>query len=299
MSILVVGSIALDTIRTPFGKTDNELGGSATYFSVSASFFSSVNLVAVIGKDFPVRHISFLKKRNIDLEGLVQKKDKTFRWIGEYDKCFSDAKTIATYLNVFAKFDPKIPARYQNSSYVFLANIDPVIQEKVLAQVKNPRLIACDTMNFWIQNKRRQLVKLLKKIDVFLINESEAKELTYEPNLLKAGKKIIKLGPKIIVIKRGEHGVLLFTPNNIFILPAFILESVIDPTGAGDTFAGGFMGYLTKTKVLNINSLRQAVVYGSIMASFAVEDFGLRCLGTVKLANIQKRLKQFKKYTSF
>lgn len=299
MSILVVGSVALDTIHTPFGKVRDILGGSATYFSLSARFFSPVNLVAVVGEDFPEKNIVFLKKHNINLEGLVQKKDKTFRWIGEYDRCFSDARTIATYLNVFAKFDPKIPQKYQNSSYVFLANIDPLIQEKVLKQVKRPKLIACDTMNFWIQNKRKQLLKLLKKIDVFLINESEAKELTLESNLLKAGKKIIKLGPKIVVIKRGEHGVLLFVSNNIFIVPAFILESVIDPTGAGDTFAGGFMGYLAKTNILNIDSLRQAVVYGSIMASFTVEDFGLRRLGTIKLANISKRLKQFKKYTSF
>lgn len=299
MSILVVGSVALDSVETPFGKTSDILGGSATYFSVSARLFSPVNLVAVVGNDFSKKNIKFFEKHDINLKGLIQSKGETFRWEGRYGWDFADPTTIATHLNVFATFNPKIPKSYQDSEYVFLANIDPVIQKKVLNQVKRPKLIACDTMNFWIENKRKQLLQLLKKIDVLLINESEAKELTYEANLLKSGKKIMKLGPKAIIIKRGEHGVLLFTQDNIFVSPAFLLESVIDPTGAGDTFAGGFMGYLAKSRKISQNALRNAVVYGSIMATFAVESFGLQCLGAVSLRDVNKRIKKFKKYTSF
>jgi len=299
MSILVVGSVALDTIKTPFGKAEEALGGSATYFSASSIFFSPVQLVAVVGKDFPKKYIALFKKRGIDLQGLTIKEGKTFRWEGEYGWDFSNPKTIATHLNVFAEFNPKIPETYKNCEYVFLANVDPQIQAKVLDQITKPRLVACDTMNYWIENKREYLLKLLKRVDIFLLNESEAKELTQEANLVVAGKKIGKLGPKIIIIKKGEHGALLFSENRIFCAPAFLLESVYDPTGAGDTFAGGFMGYLSKCKKYNQAALRNAVIHGTIMATFAVEDFSLKRLYSITASDIDKRIKKFRELTSF
>jgi len=299
MSILVVGSVALDTIKTPFAKANNVLGGSATYFSISAKVFSPVKLVAVVGEDFPKKYINFFQQKGIDVQGLEVARGKTFRWEGEYDWNFSDPRTIATHLNVFAAFVPKIPKSYKNSRHVFLANIDPKIQTSVLEQVSKPRLVACDTMNYWIEKKRRSLLKLLKRVDVFFLNGSEAKELTQESNLITAGKKIFKLGPKIVVIKKGEHGVILFSQNNIFVTPAFLLESVYDPTGAGDTFAGGFMGYLARCKKYDQSTLRRAVVFASIMATFAVEDFSLKKLSKVTIADVDQRVREFKKCISF
>jgi len=298
-AILVVGSVALDAIKTPFGKVKDVLGGSATYFSISAVHFVPVNLVAVIGNDFPRKHIVFLKKKGIDLEGLAVAKGKTFRWEGEYGWDFSDPKTCATHLNVFGRFDPQIPPAYRRSKYIFLANIDPRLQEKVLKQVKKPKLIVADTMNYWIEREPKALLKLLKYIDIFLLNESEAKQLTDETNLIKAGKKIINLGPKIAIIKKGEHGVILFSKNNLFSTPAYLLESIVDPTGAGDTFAGGFMGYLAKCQKLNQAALRKAIIYGSIMATFTVEDFSVKRLYSVTLDKVNKRIKEFRKSTSF
>lgn len=299
MSILVVGSVALDTVKTPFGRHESILGGSATYFSTSASFFSPVNLVAVVGKDFPQKHINFLKSKKIDLTGLLVKAGETFRWEGEYGWDFGDPRTIATHLNLLADFDPVIPSIYKDSKYVFLANINPAIQMKVLKQMRKPRVVACDTMNYWIEHKRRSLIKLLKKIDIFFLNESEAKELSSEGNLLKAAKAILKLGPKRIVIKKGEHGSLLFSRNSVFSAPAYLLESICDPTGAGDTFAGGFMGYLASCKKVNEENLRSALVYGGVMATFAVEDFSLKRLGAIKKSDIIKRVKKFKDLTKF
>jgi len=299
MSILVVGSVALDTIKTPLGKAKNILGGSATFSAVSASVFVSVKLVAVVGEDFPKKHLILLKSKRIDLEGLKKAPGKTFRWEGEYGWDFSSPKTIATHLNVFGKFDPKIPASYRKSKYVFLANIDPQIQEKVLNQVDKPKIVACDTMNYWIENKRRYLLKLLKRVDICFLNEGEAKELVYEANLIKAGREVLKLGPRVVIVKKGEHGVLLFSQKHIFATPAYLIESVYDPTGAGDTFAGGFMGYLAKNKKCNQQSLREAVVYGNIMATFAVEDFSLRRLQKVTASDVRKRLDKFKKLTNF
>jgi len=299
MSILVVGSVALDTIKTPLGKAKNILGGSATFSAVSASVFVSVKLVAVVGEDFPKKHLILLKSKRIDLEGLKKAPGKTFRWEGEYGWDFSSPKTIATHLNVFGKFDPKIPASYRKSKYVFLANIDPQIQEKVLNQVDKPKIVACDTMNYWIENKRRYLLKLLKRVDICFLNEGEAKELVYEANLIKAGREVLKLGPRVVIVKKGEHGVLLFSQKHIFATPAYLIESVYDPTGAGDTFAGGFMGYLAKNKKCNQQSLREAVVYGNIMATFAVEDFSLRRLQKVTASDVCKRLDKFKKLTNF
>ncbi|MDP8216884.1 MAG: PfkB family carbohydrate kinase [Candidatus Kaelpia imicola] len=299
MSILVVGSVALDTIKTPFGKADKILGGSAVYFSISAINFAPVKIVAVAGEDFPKKHIRFLKNKHINIEGLKIEQGKTFYWEGEYGWDFSNPKTITTDLNVFANFNPKIPRSYQNSKYLFLANIDPEIQIRVLNQVKNPKLIASDTMNYWIENKRKELLKLLKRIDIFIINESESKELTNQKNIIKAAKEIMKLGPEIVVIKKGEHGVLLFTKNHIFTAPAYLMESVSDPTGAGDTFAGGFIGYLAKIKRIDHENLRRATIYGTIMATFAVEDFSLRKLGKISTIDIERRMRKFKKLTDF
>ena len=299
MSVLVVGSVALDTITTPFGKVKDILGGSATFSAISARLFAPVNLVAVVGQDFPKKYISLLKSKGVDLTGLKKGDGKTFRWEGEYSWDFSNPKTIATHLNVFGKFDPVIPKAYRKNKFVFLANIDPEIQEKVLSQVDRPKVVACDTMNYWIENKRKQLLKLLKKVDICLLNEAEAKELVGEANLVKAGKGVLKLGPPVVVIKKGEHGVLLFSKKHIFATPAYLLESVYDPTGAGDTFAGGFIGYLAKVKRYNQKSLREAVVCGSIMATFAVEDFSLRRLQNVTAGDLRKRLDKFKKFTTF
>lgn len=299
MSILVVGSTALDTIKTPFGKAERILGGSAIYFSLSAINFAPVSIVAVVGEDFPKKHIQFLQDKGIDTQGLNIESGKTFHWEGEYSWDFSNPKTIKTDLNVFADFDPKIPKDYQNSNYIFLANIDPTIQMKVLNQIKKPKLIACDTMNYWIENKRTELLKLFKRIDILIINETESRELTNQNNLIKAAKDLLKLGPKIIVIKKGEHGVLVFTENSIFTTPAYLMESISDPTGAGDTFAGGFIGYLAKSKKLNQENLRKAAIYGTIMATFAVEDFSLRKLGKISKVDIDERIRKFKQITSF
>jgi len=299
MSILVVGSTALDTIKTPFGKAERILGGSAIYFSLSAINFAPVSIVAVVGKDFPKKHIQFLQNKGIDTQGLNIESGKTFHWEGEYSWDFSNPKTIKTDLNVFANFNPKIPKGYQNSNYIFLANIDPAIQMKVLNQIKKPKLIACDTMNYWIENKRTELLKLFKRIDILIINEAESRELTNQNNLIRAAKNLLKLGPKIIVIKKGEHGVLVFTENSIFTTPAYLMESISDPTGAGDTFAGGFIGYLAKSKKLNQENLRKAAIYGTIMATFAVEDFSLRKLGKISKIEIDERIRKFKQITSF
>jgi sugar/nucleoside kinase (ribokinase family) len=300
VSILVVGSVALDTIKTPFGRCKDALGGSATYFSVSAGFFEpDINLVAVVGSDFPRKYVNLLKKRDIDLKGLVTEKGKTFRWEGRYGWDFSNPETIATHLNVLSRFNPVIPDEYKNNEYVFLANIDPQIQKEVLDQMKRPKLVACDTMNYWIENKRKDLVKLLKKIDLFFLNESEAKELTGESSLVRAAKAIFEFGPKKIIVKKGEHGSLLFSGNSVFSTPAYLMESIFDPTGAGDTFAGGVMGYLAACKNKSDAHLRRAIVYGSVMATFAVEDFSLRRLITVTKADVLRRFKRFKKLTCF
>ncbi|MCQ9206486.1 MAG: PfkB family carbohydrate kinase [Omnitrophica bacterium] len=297
--ILVVGSVALDTVTTPFGKCSDVLGGSATYFSVSASHFSPVEVVAVVGSDFPSRHIKFLKSKKINLNGLKTIKGKTFRWEGEYSWDFGNPKTIATHLNVFSDFDPEVPREYRASKYVFLANIDPRLQKKVLNQMVNPRIVACDTMNYWIENKRNDLIRLLKEVDIFFVNESEAKELTGEVGLVAAARAMLSFGPKKVIIKKGEHGSLLFSSDSIFSTPAFLLETIFDPTGAGDTFAGGVMGYLASSGSLSEKALRKAIVYGSVMATFAVRDFSLRRLGAVKKPDIMKKFSEFKQLTQF
>ncbi|MCK9614860.1 MAG: PfkB family carbohydrate kinase [Candidatus Omnitrophica bacterium] len=299
MSILVVGSVALDTIKTPYSRCEDVLGGSATFFSFSARFFSQVNLVAVVGNDFPTKYLKLFREKGINLTGLEVADGETFRWEGEYDWDFNSAKTIATHLNVFSDFDPKMPAEYKHSKYVFLANIDPEIQERVLRQVICPKLVACDTMNHWIESKKKQLTRFLKKVDILFLNDAEARQLSEENNLLKAAKAIFRFGPKRIIIKKGEHGALLFSKNSIFCVPAFLLEEVYDPTGAGDTFAGGVIGYLASNRNLNDDSLRRAIVYGNIMATFAVEDFGPWRLVSLTKPEIEKRLRVFKRLTYF
>jgi sugar/nucleoside kinase (ribokinase family) len=299
MSILVVGSVAFDDIKTPLGERRNILGGSATYFSLSASLFSAVNLVAVVGRDFPAKYFSLFKKKGINTLGLTVAAGKTFHWSGEYSWDFNTAKTISTCLNVFGNFNPQIPKEYKKSDYLFLANIDPDIQNAVLKQVPNSKFIACDTMNHWIASKRSALIRFLKKVDLLFLNDAEARQLSGEKSLVKAAKVIFKFGPKRIIIKKGEHGALLFYRDSVFCAPAYLLEEVFDPTGAGDTFAGGVMGYLAKAGKINDMVLRRAIAYGTIMATFTVSGFGPWKLAAVKKADIEKRFKDFKKLTYF
>jgi len=299
MSILVVGSVALDSIKTPLARCRDVLGGSATYFSMAARHFSPVSLVAVVGTDFPAGYARLLERKGIDTSGLMYEKGKTFRWEGEYGWDFQNPKTIATHLNVFSHFNPSISARHKKCRNVFLANIDPRIQEAVRSHIKSPRLVACDTMNYWIESKRSRLVHLLKKMDIFFLNESEARELTGESSIVKAAKYIRRMGPQAVIIKKGEHGSLLFADNYVFSVPAYLLENLYDPTGAGDTFAGAVMGCLAGAKRLNRRALKMAVVYGTIMSTFAVESFSLKRLASVTKSDIEKRLRLFRKLTLF
>lgn len=299
MSILVVGSVAFDSIKTPFGEVDEALGGSACYFSTSASFFTDVSLVAVIGEDFPQEHIDFLASRNIDLAGLQKSPGETFRWKGRYEYDLNEAHTLETHLNVFESFQPQLPENYRDAEYVFLANIDPELQLEVLQQVKNPKLVACDTMNFWIDGKKQELIKTLGRVDILVINEAEVRQLADEPNLVKAAEIVRGFGPKILVVKRGEYGVLMFGEGSIFSAPAYPLEEVFDPTGAGDTFAGGFVGYLAATRNLDEHNLRKAIVFGTVMASFTVEKFSLERLKEIDYADIETRYKRIKLLTDF
>lgn len=299
MSILVVGSVAFDSVRTPFGQVDDVLGGSGTYFSTSASFFTDVSLVAVVGEDFPQRELDFLRSRNIDLSGLSITPGRTFRWQGEYGYDLNEARTLDTQLNVFETFKPDLPESYRDAEFVFLANIDPDLQQEVLQQVRRPRLIACDTMNFWISGKRLALLETLKKVDILMINEGEARQLAEEPNLVKAARAILAAGPKTLVVKRGEYGALMFTEHAVFAAPAYPLESVYDPTGAGDTFAGGFMGFLAANRNLSEASIRQAIIFGSVMASFTVEAFSLERLRSLEYREIEERFRKFKLLTEF
>lgn len=299
MSILVVGSIALDSIDTPFGKVEEVLGGSAVYFSLAASFFSNVNLVGVVGKDFPKEHLQLLQQRDIDLDGLQREEGKTFRWVGSYGYALNEARTLDTQLNVFSHFRPVIPDKYRRSELVFLANIDPSLQLNVLKQVHRPRVIACDTMNFWIENKLDALKETIKWTDILLINEAEARELAEEANLIKAGRSILAMGPKIVVVKQGSYGALMFTQNSIFSAPAYPLEDTVDPTGAGDTFAGGFMGSLANSRNMQEGGIRKAIIFGCVMASFAVEQFSVDRLRSLTIQEIENRYREFKKLTLF
>jgi len=299
MGIVVVGTVAFDTVETPFGKGENVLGGSATYFSTSASFFSDVSLVAVVGEDFPEEHLQFLRSREIDLQGLQRIPGKTFHWSGRYGYDLNEAQTLDTQLNVLMDFKPVLPAAYRTTDVLFLANIDPELQLQVLDQVEKPRLTACDSMNFWISSKPDALREVMKRVDIVVINEGEARMLTGEANLVKAARQIIALGCKRLVVKRGEYGVLMFTAETVFAAPAWPLEEVFDPTGAGDTFAGGFMGYLANTGDLSEEGIRQALVFGSVMASFNVEDFSLERMKKLTYQEIELRYRSFKGLTSF
>lgn len=299
MSILVVGSVALDSVKTPFGEVQEALGGSAVYFSMSASYFSKVHLVAVVGEDFPTAFIDLLKNKGVDIDGLQIKKGSTFRWKGEYGYDLNNRKTHFTHLNVFENFSPHLPEKYKRCPYVFLGNIDPVLQNRVLSQIKSPQLTACDSMDYWIETKRKSLLSLLKKIDIFIINDSEARKLTGESNLVKISKMIRSLGPKICIIKRGEYGALMYHKKSFFWAPAYLLDNVNDPTGSGDTFAGGFLGYLAACNRINDAVLKRAMIYASVLASFNVEDFSVNKLKKLTSKDIQNRYKEFVKLTKF
>jgi sugar/nucleoside kinase (ribokinase family) len=299
MSILVVGSLAYDTIETPWGKMDDALGGSALYFSAAASHFSPVNVVGVVGSDFDSSKISFLKKRKVNFDGLYVESGDTFRWGGRYHDDLNKRDTLFTYLNVFERFQPKIPVHYRKSEYVFLANIDPELQLQVLDQIEKPKLIVLDTMNFWISGKRRVLEEVIKRCDILIVNDQEARELTNKPNLIKAARLLTEKGPKTIIVKKGEHGCMMYHNNSYFFAPAYPLEKVIDPTGAGDSFAGGFLGYVARENKLDHDTLKKGVVYGSVIASFNVENFSFVQLEKLAAEELKNRVENFRQLTAF
>lgn len=300
MSLLVVGSVAFDALESPYGKVDRALGGAATYFAVAASFFTHVNLVGIVGDDFTEVDAQIFRGRTIDIEGLERATGKTFFWAGRYSENLNERVTLTTELNVFAAFKPKLPEKYRKSKYVFLANIAPDLQRDVLQQVKaRPKLAALDTMNYWIERTNAELRETLKHVDILMINDSETRELSSEHNLLRAAKHIFKMGPKTLVVKRGEYGAMMVDKRGVFCVPAFPLEEPHDPTGAGDSFAGGFMGYLAGCGDKTDTALRRAMVYGSVMGSFAVEKFGLDRLRHLKRNEIHARARHFAKLTQF
>jgi sugar/nucleoside kinase (ribokinase family) len=299
MSLLVVGSIAFDSVETPFGKAEEAIGGSAMFFSTSASYFTKIALVAVVGDDFPESELEFLRSKAVDCEGVHRVAGKTFRWCGRYGFDLNEAITLDTQLNVFGDFHPNLPPRYRDMKRVFLANIDPELQLEVLEQVREPEFVACDTMNFWIDGKRPELERTLRRVDMVIINEAEARKLAGEANIVKAAQAIQSMGPKYLVIKRGEYGALLFTPEDVFYAPAYPLEAVYDPTGAGDSFAGGLLGYLTSRQRITPAELRQATIVGCVMASFCVEQFSLDALRSLDRATIARRFERFRRLVSF
>ncbi len=299
MSVLVVGSVALDSVETPFGKAENVIGGSGTFFSASASHLSPVQLVGVVGDDYPMDQLEPLKARGVDMAGLEQASGESFRWRGRYRHDLNSAETLETRLGVFSHFSPKIPPQFKKPQSLFLANIDPRLQLEVLKQVERPKLVACDTMNFWIESRRPDIVELIKHVDLITLNDGEARQLTDCFNLVKAARWIMDHGPKMVIIKKGEHGAFLFKGKSIFFAPAYPLEEVYDPTGAGDSFAGGFMGYLARTGDLSDANLRRAVVYGSAMGSFAVEKFSVQRLLEIDKSDIAARVGEFRTLVAF
>lgn len=299
MSLLVVGSVALDSVETPFGLKEDVLGGSATYFSTAASFFAPVQVVAVVGEDFPQAHLDFLKARQVDLEGVTREKGRTFRWKGRYGWQLNEAETLDTQLNVFQSFSPRLPERYRDAKYVMLGNIHPELQAQVVDQVKAPQLVAADTMNFWINGSRAALLKTLQRVNLLFVNDAEARQLSGEHNVLRAARAILAMGPQRVIIKRGEYGALLVEREHIFACPAMPLADVFDPTGAGDTFAGGFMGTLATAPTLTPDVLRRAMVMGSVMASFTVEKFSLERLKEIGRPDLRSRFAEFKRLTHF
>ncbi|HXY30959.1 MAG TPA: PfkB family carbohydrate kinase [Gemmatimonadaceae bacterium] len=299
MSVLVVGSVALDSVETPFGRAENVLGGSATFFAASASLLTGVQLVGVVGDDYPVDQLSPLAERGVDLSGLERAEGESFRWRGRYRHDLNSAETLETKLGVFSHFRPKIPASFRRPPFLFLGNIDPRLQLEVLRQVERPRLVACDTMNFWIESRRSDLLELLTNVDLITLNDGEARQLTEEVNLVKAARWILERGPRHVIIKKGEHGAFMFTAETVFFAPAYPLEEVFDPTGAGDSFAGGFIGYLARTGDLSEANLKRAVVCGSAMGSFAVERFSIRRFLEITPADIWKRIGEFRRLVAF
>ncbi|MDZ7264340.1 MAG: PfkB family carbohydrate kinase [candidate division KSB1 bacterium] len=297
MSVLVVGSVALDTVETPFGKVTDAIGGSALFFSAAASYFTPVNVVAVVGEDFPQQEIAFLKERRVNFDGLEVRAGKTFRWGGKYDFDLNQRETLFTHLNVFEDFVPQIPEHYRNTPFVFLANIHPDLQWNVLQAMQHPRLVVLDTMNFWIERTPTSLQRVLQAIDILIINDSEVRQLAQTTNLFVGAKKIQQMGPETLVIKKGEHGALLVDKDRYFWAPAFPLMEVVDPTGAGDTFAGGFVGYLARANDFSSPQLRKAVIYGSTLASFCVENFSLNGLKQLSQDAIDQRYQQFLELT--
>jgi len=299
MSLMVIGTVAFDSVKTPFGEADNVLGGSATYFSVSASYFTSVRLKAVIGEDFPEESMNVFAKHKINTDGLQKLPGKTFSWKGSYGFDLNTATTLETNLNVLMEFNPVLSEEDKNAEFVFLANIDPSLQIEVIKQLNSPKLVALDSMNFWIENKKEELLKAISMVDMVVVNESEARELTGTPSLVKAAKDLQKMGPKTVIIKQGEYGAISIFNDEIFSAPAYPLEDVHDPTGAGDTFAGGVMGYLASRGVLTSDSLRQSMIVGSAMASYNVESFSLNRLTDLQFNDIVARYNEIKRLTSF
>ena len=299
MSILVLGTVALDTVRTPFGIRKHMLGGSAAHFAMSARLFTKVNLVAVIGEDFPSKYIDFLHKKGIILTSLIKEKGRTFKWEGEYKGDLNTALTLNTELGVISAFRPRVSKEQRKIKYIFLANVDPDIQRQLLSSMHSPVLVGLDSMNYWIHHKRPALLRLLKGVDIYVANDQEARALSGETNLIKAAKCLSSYGPKMILIKKGEHGVIFYSDKLIFSIPAYPTDKVIDPTGAGDTFAGGFMGYLTRAKKIDAKTLKKAIAYGTVAASFNVEDFGLSRTAYLTLKDLEHRLARFRKYVLF
>lgn len=294
MSIVAVGTVGIDTIETPFGRAEEVLGGSASYFSLAARNFTRVLAVSAVGDDFPSEHMRLLGQRGVDTGGIVTGEGGTFRWEGRYGYDMKDPETLSVALNVLESFDPRLSEEQKGADYVFLANTDPETQMKVLGQMRSPRVVACDTMNFWIEGKPDALRELLRKINVLIINDSEARQLSKEPLIANAAKSVMAMGPEFLIIKRGEYGALLFSEREVFSAPGFLLEKVLDPTGAGDTFAGGFMGYVaSRGAEPDFSSFKRGVAYGSVLASFTVEDFSVNRLRSVDMEDIEGRSREF------
>ncbi|MDP3732200.1 MAG: PfkB family carbohydrate kinase [Candidatus Omnitrophota bacterium] len=299
MSIIVLGTVALDTVKTPFGRRKYMLGGSAAHFAMSCRLFTNVNLVAIIGEDFPSKHIDFLHKKGVILTSLIKERGRTFKWEGEYKGDLNTARTLNTELGVLLAFRPSISEAQRKIKHIFLANVDPDIQRHLLDTMHSPTLVGLDSMNYWIHHKRSALLRVLKRVDIYVANDQEARDLSGENNLIKAAKCLSSYGPRMILIKKGEHGVIFYSDKFIFSIPAYPTDKVIDPTGAGDTFAGGFMGYLTLAKKINAETIKKAIARGSVAASFNVEDFGLNRTAQLTLKDLELRLARFRKFVLF
>ncbi|MBU1905671.1 MAG: bifunctional hydroxymethylpyrimidine kinase/phosphomethylpyrimidine kinase [Candidatus Omnitrophica bacterium] len=299
MSLVVLGTVALDTVKTPFGFRKHMLGGSAVHFAMSARLFTNVNLVAIVGYDFPQKYIDFLQRKGIVLTSLIKDNGKTFKWKGEYRGDLNTALTLSTELGVLSVFKPSISKAQRRIKHIFLANVDPDIQRHLLVYMRSPQLVASDSMNYWIKHKRKSLLRLLKQVDIYVANDQEARDLSGESNLIKAAKSLSARGPKMILIKKGEHGVLFYSDKFIFSLPAYSTEKVVDPTGAGDTFAGGFMGYLTKIKKISQSNIKNALAYGTVAASFNIESFGVERTSILTPKDLNRRMTKFKKLVLF